>query len=108
LGQIPRPPQPHSPYVPRGKGLLGKYGRDLNAEAKAGKLHSAIGVEPKLRQMKRILLQRETNNPLLIGEAGVGKTAIVEGLAYELVHGKPGVAELAGKRIVEISINPVR
>jgi ATP-dependent Clp protease ATP-binding subunit ClpC len=55
--------------------------------------------------MKRILIQREANNPLLIGEAGVGKTAIVEGLAYELVHGKPGVAELAGKRIVEISIN---
>ncbi|MCI0696002.1 ATP-dependent Clp protease ATP-binding subunit [candidate division KSB1 bacterium] len=105
LGQIPRPPQPHSPNVPRGKGMLGTYGRDLNAEAKAGKLHSAIGVEAKLRQMKRILLQRETNNPLLIGEAGVGKTAIVEGLAYELVHGKPNVAELQGKRIVEISIN---
>jgi ATP-dependent Clp protease ATP-binding subunit ClpC len=105
LGQIPRPPQPHSPHIPRGKGMLGKYGRDLNAEAKAGKLHPAIGVDDLLRQMKRILIQREANNPLLIGEAGVGKTAIVEGLAYELVHGKPGVAELAGKRIVEISIN---
>jgi len=105
LGQIPRPPQPHSPHIPKGKGMLGKYGRDLNAEAKAGKLHPAIGVDAKLRQMKRILLQRETNNPLLIGEAGVGKTAIVEGLAYELVHGKSDVAELQGKRIVEISIN---
>jgi len=105
LGPTPRPPQSPSPHIPKGKGMLGKYGRDLNAEAKAGKLHPAIGVEAKLRQMKRILLQRETNNPLLIGEAGVGKTAIVEGLAYELVHGKPDVAELQGKRIVEISIN---
>lgn len=105
LGPIPRPPQSPSPHIPRGKGLLGKYGRDLNAEAKAGKLHPAIGVDDLLRRMKRILIQREANNPLLIGEAGVGKTAIVEGLAYELVHGKPGVAELQGKRIVEISIN---
>lgn len=105
LGPIPRPPQSPSPHIPRGKGLLGKYGRDLNAEARAGKLHAAIGVDDLLRRMKRILIQREANNPLLIGEAGVGKTAIVEGLAYELVHGKPGVAELAGKRIVEISIN---
>ncbi len=110
LGQIPRPTQPHSPDVPRGKGyarrgMLGKYGRDLNAEAKAGKLHPAIGVDDLLRRMKRILIQREASNPLMIGEAGVGKTAIVEGLAYELVHGKPGVAELQGKRIVEISIN---
>lgn|GEM_PF-4279734 len=105
LGPTPRPPQPPSPHIPRGKGLLGKYGRDLNAEARAGKLHPAIGVEAKLRQIKRILLQREANNPLLIGEAGVGKTAIVEGLAYELVHGKPDVAELQDKRIVEISIN---
>jgi len=110
LGPTPRPPQSPSPHIPRGKGyarrgLLGKYGRDLNAEAKAGKLHPAIGVDDLLRRMKRILIQREANNPLLIGEAGVGKTAIVEGLAYELVHGKPGVPELAGKRIVEISIN---
>ncbi|MGH7455676.1 MAG: AAA family ATPase, partial [bacterium] len=96
-----RQQQPHAGGAP----MLQRYGRDLNAEAKAGKLHPAIGVDDLLRRMKRILIQREANNPLLIGEAGVGKTAIVEGLAYELVHGKPSVAELAGKRIVEISIN---
>jgi len=102
FGPAPRPPSQH---VPRGKGMLGKYGRDLNAEAKASKLHPAIGVDALLRRMQRILIQRETNNPLLIGEAGVGKTAIVEGLAYEMVHSDLKVPELAGKRIVEISIN---
>jgi ATP-dependent Clp protease ATP-binding subunit ClpC len=95
------PPSPMSPV----KGVLGKYGRDLNEEARAKKIHAAIGVDDLLRRMKRILIQRETNNPLLIGEAGVGKTAIVEGLAYELVHKDPKVTELANKRIVELSIN---
>lgn len=102
------PPFRQQPPHAGGAPMLQRYGRDLNAEAKAGKLHPAIGVEAKLRQMKRILLQREANNPLLIGEAGVGKTAIVEGLAYELAHGKSGVTELAGKRIVEISVNDLR
>lgn len=101
----PRPPfSPPSPMTPV-KGLLGKYGRDLNAEARAKRIHAAIGVDDLLRRMKRILIQQKTNNPLLIGEAGVGKTAIVEGLAFELVHGDPGIPELADKRIVELSVN---
>lgn len=104
-GASPRSPfSPQSPASP-GKGLLAKFGRDLNAEARAGKIHAAIVVDGILRQMKRILIQRETNNPLLIGEAGVGKTAIVEGLAYELVYGKPGIEALQNKRIIELSIN---
>ncbi len=105
--QAPGPRSPYSPPspMPPARGLLAKYGRDLNEEARAEKIHAAIGVDGLLRRMKRILIQRKSNNPLLIGEAGVGKTAIVEGLAFELVHGNPGIPELANKRIVEVSIN---
>jgi len=79
----------------------------LNAEAHAGKIHAAFGDDALLRRMKRIVIQREANNPLLIGEAGVGKTAIVEGLACQLVQGGPGLPELDGKSIVELSINSI-
>jgi ATP-dependent Clp protease ATP-binding subunit ClpC len=105
--QAPGPRSPHSPPSPMSplREFLAKYGRDLNEEARTRKIHAAIGVDGLLRQMKRILIQRKSNNPLLIGEAGVGKTTIVEGLAFELVHGNPGIPELANKRIVEISIN---
>ncbi|MGB0388514.1 MAG: AAA family ATPase [Ardenticatenaceae bacterium] len=94
-------------YVPLWplSGLLGKFGRDLTAEAQAGKLSPPIGVEELLRRVKRVLIQPEANNPLLIGPPGVGKTAIVEGLACELAFGNAGVAELAGRRIVEIRMN---
>ncbi|HWP46657.1 MAG TPA: ATP-dependent Clp protease ATP-binding subunit [Candidatus Limnocylindrales bacterium] len=97
--QLPLPP------LLRNKGLLDRYGRDLTAEARAGRLHPAIGVDGILRRLKRILIQRENNNPLLIGEPGVGKTAIVEGLAYEWVYQGSELPELSGKRIVELSIN---
>lgn len=100
-----RTPQSPLPLLLRNKGILDKYGRDLTAEARAGKLHPAIGVDGILRRLKRILIQRENNNPLLIGEPGVGKTAIVEGLAYEWVYQGSELPELSGKRIVELSIN---
>jgi len=96
-----RPPQPPPGHTP----ALDEYGRDLTAEAGQGKLHSAIGVDDILRRIGRVLIQREANNPLLIGEAGVGKTAIAEGFAYRLAHGPAVVEALRGKRIVELSIN---
>ena len=66
---------------------LAKYGRDLVEAASKGKLDPVIGRDGEIRRVIRILARRTKNNPVLIGEAGVGKTAIVEGLAYRIVKG---------------------
>ncbi|TVM32569.1 ATP-dependent chaperone ClpB [Oceanidesulfovibrio marinus] len=66
---------------------LGKYGRDLVEEARKGKLDPVIGRDEEIRRCVRILSRRTKNNPVLIGEAGVGKTAIVEGLAHRVLKG---------------------
>ncbi|MGN7398436.1 ATP-dependent chaperone ClpB [Cytobacillus praedii] len=65
---------------------LKKYGRDLVAEVKAGKLDPVIGRDSEIRNVIRILSRKTKNNPVLIGEPGVGKTAIVEGLAQRIVR----------------------
>ena len=66
---------------------LERYGRDLVAEARRGKLDPVIGRDNEIRRVIRILLRKSKNNPVLIGEPGVGKTAIVEGLAQRIVRG---------------------
>jgi ATP-dependent Clp protease ATP-binding subunit ClpB len=66
---------------------LKKYGRDLVADAKAGKLDPVIGRDEEIRRVIRVLSRRTKNNPVLIGEPGVGKTAIVEGLANRIIKG---------------------
>ncbi len=66
---------------------LARYGRDLVAEATRGKLDPVIGRDAEIRRVIRILLRKTKNNPVLIGEPGVGKTAIVEGLAQRIVRG---------------------
>jgi ATP-dependent Clp protease ATP-binding subunit ClpB len=66
---------------------LKKYGRDLVADARDGKLDPVIGRDAEIRRCVRILSRRTKNNPVLIGEAGVGKTAIVEGLAHRILKG---------------------
>lgn len=66
---------------------LEKYGRDLTEQAKAGKLDPVIGRDEEIRRVVEILSRRTKNNPVLIGEPGVGKTAIVEGLARRIVAG---------------------
>ncbi len=66
---------------------LVRYGRDLCEEARAGKLSPVIGRDEEIRRVVRILSRRTKNNPVLIGEPGVGKTAIVEGLAHRIVRG---------------------
>jgi len=67
--------------------LLKTYGRDLTELAKAGELDPVIGRKEEIRRVVQILCRRTKNNPVLIGEAGVGKTAIVEGLAQEIASG---------------------
>lgn len=67
--------------------VLAKYGRDLVAEAKRGKLDPVIGRDSEIRRVIRILSRKTKNNPVLIGEPGVGKTAIAEGLAQRIVRG---------------------
>ena len=66
---------------------LEKYGRDLTEEAKAGKLDPVIGRDEEIRRVIQVLSRRSKNNPVLIGEPGVGKTAIAEGLAQRIVNG---------------------
>ncbi len=66
---------------------LSKYGRDLVAEARSGKLDPVIGRDAEIRRVIRILSRKTKNNPVLIGEPGVGKTAIVEGLAQRILRG---------------------
>ncbi|MBI4862913.1 MAG: AAA family ATPase [Candidatus Riflebacteria bacterium] len=67
--------------------LLDRYGRDLVGLARAGKLDPVIGRDAQIRRIIRILSRRTKNNPVLIGEPGVGKTAIVEGLAHRILRG---------------------
>ena len=69
------------------KNCLEKFGSDLTAQAKAGKLDPVIGRDSEIRDVIRILSRKTKNNPVLIGEPGVGKTAIVEGLAQRIIRG---------------------
>ncbi len=82
---------------------LDQYGRDLTAEAAEGKLDPAAGRARELKRLITVLGRRQKNNPVLIGEPGVGKTAIVEGLARRINEGNvPSI--LRGKRIVTLNI----
>jgi ATP-dependent Clp protease ATP-binding subunit ClpC len=82
---------------------LDRYGRDLTQAAAAGTLGPFVGRRQELLQVIQTLARRNKNNPVLVGEAGVGKTAIVEALAMRVAEGKdPQV--LAGKRIVELNL----
>jgi ATP-dependent Clp protease ATP-binding subunit ClpB len=82
---------------------LEKYGKDLTELARSGKLDPVIGRDEEIRRVVQVLSRRTKNNPVLIGEPGVGKTAIVEGLARRIIHGDvPEI--LKDKRVVSLDL----
>lgn len=83
--------------------LLDKYGRDLTQQAREGKIHPAISRDHEIRSLARTLARSKKNNPLLLGDAGVGKTAVVEGLAYDIAEGI-APPSLLNRRVVQIEI----
>ena len=83
--------------------VLEKYGRDITAAARDGKVDPVIGRDDEIRSITRILSRKTKNNPVLIGEPGVGKTAIVEGLAQRIIKGDVPNS-LRDKRIWELDM----
>ncbi|MEV1076799.1 ATP-dependent Clp protease ATP-binding subunit [Streptomyces sp. NPDC050211] len=99
------PPRAERPRV-TGTPTLDKYGRDLTDLARQGRIDPVIGREEEIEQTIEVLSRRGKNNPVLIGDAGVGKTAVVEGLAQRIADGDvPDV--LSGRRVVALDLTGV-
>ena len=97
-----QPEHPKQKGKKNGTAALDKYGRDLTKLAEEGKLDPVVGREVEIERVVQILSRRKKNNPILIGEPGVGKSAIVEGLALRIKADEAGA--LKGKRIVTLDI----